>query len=56
MTELIADVDNADEDTQASRGLGLLLTIGGAIGLLSAAILIIDKIEFLKHPDKLLKL
>jgi uncharacterized membrane protein len=54
MTELIDDVDTADEGTEASRGLGLLLTIGGAIGLLSAAILIIEKINFLKHPDKLL--
>ena len=54
MTELISDVDSADEGTQASRGLGLLLTIGGAIGLLSAAILIIEKIEYLKDPDKAL--
>ncbi|VXC24031.1 vitamin K epoxide reductase family protein [Aeromicrobium sp. 9AM] len=54
MTDLIDDVDTTGDDTLASRGLGLLLTIGGAIGLLSAAILIIDKIEFLKHPDKLL--
>ena len=36
------------------RGLGWLLTVGGAFGLLSAAILIIDKIEFLKNPDKAL--
>ena len=48
MTELIDDVDTADEGTQASRGLGLLLTIGGAIGLLSAAILIIEKINYLE--------
>jgi uncharacterized membrane protein len=54
MTDLIDDVDATDDDTFASRGLGLLLTIGGAIGLLSAAILIIEKIDFLKHPDKLL--
>ena len=54
MTELISDVDSADEGTQASRGLGLLLTIVGAIGLLSAAILIIEKIEYLKDPDKAL--
>lgn len=54
MTELIEDVDTAGEDTQASRGLGLLLTIGGAIGLLSAAILIIEKINFIEHPDKAL--
>ncbi len=48
MTELIDDVDTADEGTHASRALGLLLTIGGAIGLLSAAILIIEKIHFLE--------
>lgn len=35
----------------SDRGLGWLLTIGGAIGLLSAAILIVEKIEFLKNPD-----
>lgn len=38
----------------ADRGLGWLLTIGGAIGLLAAAILIVEKIEFLKNPDKAL--
>lgn len=38
----------------SDRGLGWLLTIGGAIGLLSAAILIVEKIEFLKEPDKAL--
>ncbi|MCW2826193.1 MAG: Vitamin epoxide reductase [Aeromicrobium sp.] len=46
-----ADLGSFEE---SNRGLGWLLTIGGAIGLLSAAILIIDKIEFLKHPDKAL--
>lgn len=48
MTELIDDVDTAGDDTLASRGLGLLLTIGGAIGLLSAAILIIEKVNYLQ--------
>lgn len=48
MTELIDDVDTADHGTQGSRGLGLLLTIGGAIGLLSAAILIIEKVNYLQ--------
>ena len=48
MTELIDDVDTTGESAGASRGLGLLLTIGGAIGLLSAAILIIEKINFLQ--------
>jgi uncharacterized membrane protein len=54
MTDLIEDVDTTGEDTRASRGLGLLLTIGGAIGLLSAAILIVEKINFIEHPDKAL--
>jgi uncharacterized membrane protein len=54
MTDLIEGADTAVEDTRASRGLGLLLTIGGAIGLVSAAILIIEKINFLKEPDKTL--
>lgn len=48
MTELIDDVDTTGEDTRESRGLGLLLTIGGAIGLLSAAILIIEKVNYLQ--------
>jgi uncharacterized membrane protein len=48
MTELIDDVDTTGDDTGASRGLGLLLTIGGAIGLLSAAILIIEKVNYLQ--------
>ena len=48
MTELIDDVDTTGDDTRASRGLGLLLTIGGAIGLLSAAILIIEKVNYLQ--------
>jgi uncharacterized membrane protein len=54
MTDLIEGADTAVEDTRASRGLGLLLTIGGAIGLVSAAVLIIEKINFLKEPDKTL--
>lgn len=48
MTELIDDADTTGADTRASRGLGLLLTIGGAIGLLSAAILLIEKVNFLQ--------
>jgi uncharacterized membrane protein len=54
MTDLIEDVDTTRADTRASRGLGLLLTIGGAIGLLSAAVLIVEKINFIEHPDKTL--
>ena len=48
MTDLIDDVDTTGEDSGASRGLGLLLTIGGAIGLLSAVILIIEKVSYLQ--------
>lgn len=43
-----------DPYVESSRGLGWLLTIGGAIGMLSAAILIIEKIDFLKNPDEAL--
>ena len=49
MTDLIDDVDTTGEGTQGNRGLGLLLTIGGAIGLLSAAILIVEKVNFLQN-------
>lgn len=48
MTDLMDDVDTTGEDTRDSRGLGLLLTIGGAIGLLSAAVLIIEKVNYLQ--------
>ena len=50
MTAQTLDVDTEHDDTVSSdRGLGLLLAIGGAIGLLSAAILIIDKVTFLQN-------
>ncbi|KQV75867.1 hypothetical protein ASC61_13095 [Aeromicrobium sp. Root344] len=48
MTDLIDDVDTTGDDTLASRALGLLLTIGGAIGLFSAARLIIEKVNYLQ--------
>jgi uncharacterized membrane protein len=50
MTAQITESD-ADLDTYrpVDRGLGWLLTIGGAIGLLSAAILIIEKVSFLQN-------
>lgn len=48
MTELINDVDASGESTKDNRGLGLLMTIGGLVGLLSAAILIIEKVKFLE--------
>ncbi|MEV7395712.1 vitamin K epoxide reductase family protein [Aeromicrobium sp. NPDC092404] len=47
MTDLIDDVETTGESTVTSRGLGLLLLIGGAIGLFSAAVLIVEKINFL---------
>jgi len=55
MTDQVLDRD-ADLDTYrpSDRGLGWLLTIGGAIGLLSAAILIVEKITFIENPDRAL--
>ena len=47
------DLDLASYE-RSDRGLGWLLTIGGGFGLLAAAVLIIEKIEFIKHPDKAL--
>lgn len=38
------------EQTETSRGLGIFLAIAGAIGLLSAAILIVEKINLLENP------
>ncbi|MCL3818052.1 vitamin K epoxide reductase family protein [Aeromicrobium wangtongii] len=52
--QLVAEHSEPDTYEPVDRGLGWLLTIGGAIGLLSAAMLIIEKIEFLKDPDKAL--
>jgi uncharacterized membrane protein len=50
MTAQTLDVDTEhDAPVSSDRGLGWLLTIGGAIGLLSAAILIIDKVKFLQN-------
>ena len=44
----VADRTDLDTYERSDRGLGLLLLIGGAIGLLSAAVLIIDKVKFLQ--------
>lgn len=55
MTAQTIDVDTHHEASASSdRGLGWLLTIGGAIGLFSAAYLIIEKVNFLKDPGKAL--
>lgn len=59
MTEqlLVADaeLDSSDSPVRGNdapnRGLGWLLTIGGAIGMVSAAILLIEKINLLKDPN-----
>lgn len=47
--QLVAERSEPDTYEPVDRGLGWLLTIGGAIGLLSAAILIIEKIDFLQN-------
>jgi uncharacterized membrane protein len=53
MTDQVLDRDaDLDTPTTADRGLGWLLTIGGAIGVLCASILLIEKINLLKEPDK----
>ena len=45
---MVADRTDLDSYARSDRGLGLLLLIGGAIGLLSAAVLLIDKVKFLQ--------
>ena len=55
MTAQTLDVDTQpDAHASSDRGLGWLLTIGGAIGLFSAAYLIVEKVRFLEEPDKAL--
>ena len=55
MTAQTLDVDiQPDAHASSDRGLGWLLTIGGAIGLFSAAYLIVEKVRFLEEPDKAL--
>lgn len=44
-------LDTTAEPTETSRGLGVFLTIAGSIGLLAAAILIIEKINLLENPE-----
>lgn len=49
MTDQVLDRDiDSDSDASADRGLGLLLLIGGAIGVLCASILLIEKIHLLQ--------
>lgn len=47
--EMVADRVDRDIDVRSDRGLGWLLTIGGAIGLFSAAMLIVEKVTFLEN-------
>lgn len=51
MTETQADGPQLDESDDF-RSPGWLLTIGGALGLIAAVVLTIDKIDLLKNPDK----
>lgn len=44
----VADRTDLNTYERSDRGLGLLLLIGGAIGLFSAAMLIIEKVNFLQ--------
>lgn len=52
--EMVTDRIDVETRDGADRGLGLLMLIGGAIGLLSAAILIIEKINLLEKPKEAL--
>lgn len=49
MTQQTLPTDDLDTSQESDRGLGWLLTIGGGIGLLAAAILIIEKVNFLQN-------
>ncbi len=56
MTEQLLEADPGPDYTARgidppARGLGWLMAIGGAIGLFSAAVLIIEKINLLKDPN-----
>ena len=44
----------APSTTRSDRGLSLLLLIGGLVGLLAAAALLIEKIALLENPDRIL--
>lgn len=48
MTAHTLETDDLETYQESFRGLGLLMTIGGAIGLLSASILIVEKVHFLQ--------
>ncbi len=55
MTDQVLDHDTElATDAPSERGLGLLMLIGGAIGLFSAAVLIVEKINLLENPDEVL--
>lgn len=51
---MVAERRDLDPYERSDRGLGWLLAIGGAIGLFSAAYLIVEKISFLNNPDQAL--
>lgn len=40
-----------DPATGSSRGLSVLLTVGGLIGLVAAVVLQVEKIQLIKNPD-----
>lgn len=46
------DLELVDGPTGADRGLGLLMAFGGFIGTISAAILVIEKVNLLENPGK----
>lgn len=55
MTAQTVDTDtDLGTDDPSYRGLGWLMTIGGAIGLFSAAVLIVEKVHLLEKPKQAL--
>ena len=52
--QIVADDTDLQTDASSDRGLGLLMLIGGAIGLFSAAVLIVEKVNLLENPGQAL--
>lgn len=50
-TTTAGDTQADAPETEASRGLGILLPAGGLIGLVAAVVLLIEKIALLENPD-----
>ncbi|MEO6605730.1 MAG: vitamin K epoxide reductase family protein [Aeromicrobium sp.] len=52
MTEQTVDLESSE--TESTRGLGFFLALAGAIGMVCAAILLIEKVNLLENPEEAL--